>query len=222
MGTHHPRVAPTLEAHGLSEAVIDEGWRLLRALTESRSPRQHAHPRTDTAELIAALDAWENRWLPIARASLRRHESKAHDWLFQGLSMQDGVAVVLSVDLFVSRVRQLEKGVQPLGAAAPRARSLLEERGLDEEALAVAEHLLRRVTTVADGQPLLTGPTPEQQQAAEDALWGWYLEWAAVARAVVRDGNLLRALGFGARRRRAVQGEDEADVDVQERSPAQA
>jgi hypothetical protein len=27
-------------------------------------------------------------------------------------------------------------------------------------------------------------------------LWGWYLEWSAIARVAVRDRRLLRALGF--------------------------
>ena len=31
----------------------------------------------------------------------------------------------------------------------------------------------------------------------EDAMWRWYKEWSAVARAVISDRRQLTALGFG-------------------------
>jgi hypothetical protein len=33
-------------------------------------------------------------------------------------------------------------------------------------------------------------------KTAETEMWGWYLEWSKICRHVIKDGNLLRALGF--------------------------
>jgi hypothetical protein len=97
------------------------------------------------------------------------------------------------------------------GEAATRARARLQQRGLTEDALRIAERELERVGTIADAPSLPLGPTPEDQRAAEDALWGWYLEWSAIARAVIRDSNLLRALGYGIRRRSSIEEEVEEE-----------
>jgi hypothetical protein len=202
MGVRHPEVAEVLAAHGLTDAALDEGWRLLRALAESRAPTHRGQPAR-SPELIAALDAWENRWLPIAEASLARHEPEAGQWLFENLSRQSGPEVILSVHLFTTRVRELERGVHTLGDAATRARALLAQRGLTESELAFAEGQLARFGNIAT-KPMSppAAPTREDQQAADDAMWAWYLEWSAVARALIRDGNLLRVLGFNPNHRR--------------------
>lgn len=52
-----------------------------------------------------------------------------------------------------------------------------------------------------------------RQQAAEEALWAWYLEWGGIARLVVSDRRALRAMGFLSRRRA---GGDEAEEDLDE------
>ena len=39
-------------------------------------------------------------------------------------------------------------------------------------------------------------------------MWGWYLEWSTIARTEIKDGRLLRYLGFG-RRRGSATGEEE-------------
>jgi hypothetical protein len=219
MGVRHPEVAEVLAAHGLTDEALDEGWRLLRALTENRVPTHRGQPAR-SPELVAALDEWENRWLPIAEASLTRHEPDVSQWLFENLSRQSGPEVILSVHLFTTRVRQLEQGVDTLGDAAPRARALLAARGLTEDELAFAEGQLARLGNIATkSMPLPDAPTREDQQAAEDAMWAWYLEWSAVARATIRDGNLLRVLGFNPNRRRA-SATPQADGATSERDEA--
>jgi hypothetical protein len=45
----------------------------------------------------------------------------------------------------------------------------------------------------SDPEPTVS---PEEEQAAEDDLWNWYLEWGGIARNVVSDRRLLRNLGF--------------------------
>jgi hypothetical protein len=130
MGARHPRVMHKLEPYGLDDEAIREGWRLLQALSENRAPRERSLQPARSPDLIEALDAWENRWMPITRAVLRRHEPAVHDWMFQGLSMQSGPEVVMSVYLLTQRVRQLEQGVRELGEAATRARARLQQRAL--------------------------------------------------------------------------------------------
>jgi hypothetical protein len=223
MGVRHPEVAEVLAAHGLTDAALDEGWRLLRDLAENRVPTRRGQPAR-SPEIVAALDQWENRWLPIAEASLARHAPEVGRWLFENLSRQSGPEVILSVHLFTTRVRQLEQGVDTLGDAATRARALLAARGLTEDEMAFAEGQLARFGSIAT-QPSITpeAPTRDDQQAAEDAMWGWYLEWSAVARAVIRDGNLLRVLGFNANRRRATAtGQADDDASARDEAPTPA
>lgn len=219
MGVRHPRVARLLAAHGLTDETLEEGWRLLQGLTENRVPSRRGQPAR-SPELVEALDAWENRWLPIAQATLARHEPAVAEWMFENLSQQHGPEVALSVHLFTTRVRQLEQGVDQLGEAAGRARALLVERGLSEDELAHAERLLERLGDIAAAPPPPPGPTPEEQKAAEDAMWAWYLEWSAIARAVIRDGNLLRALGFGSRRRTSADPDTDDETDDLDDEPA--
>jgi hypothetical protein len=223
MGLRHPRVARKLEIYGLTDEVVDEGWALLRGLGHTRLPRQNTRIAR-SPEIVEAVDTWENRWFPIAQATLRRHEPEVHDFVFEGLSMQRGPEVVISVYLFTSRVRQLERGVDRLGEAATRARARLEERGLTEEVLAYVEHYLARLGTIADTPEPPEGPTPEEQKAAEDALWAWYIEWSAIARTVIRNGNMLRALGYGTRRRRPSEEEEleEEELELEEEAEEDA
>jgi hypothetical protein len=37
---------------------------------------------------------------------------------------------------------------------------------------------------------------PAAQEAAEKAMWSWYLEWGEIARVAVTDRKLRRELGF--------------------------
>src|SRR5688500_22311 len=80
LGLRNARVAEALRQYGFKETDLADGWRLLQALTAGRLQLRGAL-KQDPA-LLARLDEWENRWFPIAGATLRGRHPKVHDWLF--------------------------------------------------------------------------------------------------------------------------------------------
>lgn len=212
MGLRHPRVATSLAAYGFNQTQLNEGWDYLRAVSGQRLAERG--PRLVEPAMLERLDTFENRWFPIAQATLRRHHPEVGDWLFLNLAQTAGLEVIVSVGTFVQRLNAMERQALP---GAVEARALLAQRGLGGEELAEIERLLAKLPGVQEPAPH-AGPSVEEQQAAEAAMWSWYLEWSQIARVAIHDRRLLRALGFRATSR-AAKGTDvdaEADPDLDE------
>jgi hypothetical protein len=189
-GLRDRRVAEALALYGFTEADRDQGWVLLQSLAQGKLL---AHASTMNPKLYEQLDDWENRWYPIASASLKARFPKAHAWLFLNLQQTSGLETVISVGTLVERI---EKLADAAGDEGPKAKALLEQRGLNAATLNEAKALLAKVKVTAEPNALATAVTPEQQAQSEAALWAWYLEWSEIARVVIRDKRLLRELGF--------------------------
>jgi hypothetical protein len=189
-----------LQRYGFDQATLDEGWALLRQTTTNRlGVQRSAGPARDQIEL---LDAWENHWFPIASAVLLRHHPEVHARVFHNLSQTEGKEVVLSVGTLVERL----DGLTTSGDSA--ALAALNKHGLGEVALGEARGLLGQVM---QPPPVETSPAADAQvfdQAAEDAMWSYYLQWSAIARRAINDRRRLRELGF-LRSSRGGAGEDE-------------
>jgi hypothetical protein len=190
-GLRNPRIASILAGYGFTVKDLDQGWKLLQALTENRLNNLPPPPTDPT--LLVQLDEWENKWFPIAVASLQFRYPAAYAWLFANLHQTDGLDVLVSVGTFVRRLDDLAS--QKDVADAKAARKLLTERGLNDSTLGEANALLKRAGKIAK-EPPAPAVSPEQAQAAEDALWQWYLEWSGIARAVITNRRMLRDLGF--------------------------
>ena len=68
LGLSDGRVARVLVEYGLSQQDLDEGWRRLQAAVGATL---EVTPETrDLTEIERRLDAWENRWFPIAKATV--------------------------------------------------------------------------------------------------------------------------------------------------------
>ncbi|HEX9295328.1 MAG TPA: hypothetical protein VF881_05820 [Polyangiaceae bacterium] len=195
LGLRNPRVASAMAAYGLKDADIDEGWTLLQALGRGKLGISPLQPSDIKA--VADLDAWENRWFPIADASLLRRYPAVHARLFLNLSQTEGPAVAVSVGTFIERWEQMGATDGPYGLEGAKARELLASRGITSGTIQEARDILALLHKVA---PPATPPSVEEQKAdfarAEDALWAWYLEWSQVARVAVKQRVLLRQLGF--------------------------
>ncbi len=185
-----PRAASALVAHGFSQKDLDEGWRLLRELCGSQL--NTTFPKPKDPSLIDRLDDWENKWFPIASATLNRHYPEIHEAIFLNLSQTTGIEVALSVGTFLERLAALEQGKLPNGK---QARKLLVQRGLSAETVQEAKRLIEQIGSIQE-QPTIVGRSKEEEQAAEDAMWSWYLEWAQIARIAIHDRRVLRSLGF--------------------------
>lgn len=206
-----PRIAGALKAHGFTQASLAEGWTLLRGVCATSLDVDAEG--TLNAGTLQRLDAWENKWFPIARATLKRHAPAVHDWLFLNLSQTEGLAVLLSVGTFVGRLDKMEKNEKEggLGQAGIDAMKILAERGLTKEVIGEAGTMLAELGTIA-------GPLPDAAEEgaydkAVDALWAWYLEWSSIARQTIKQRALLRQLGF---LRKTASGKE---VEVQDEEP---
>lgn len=197
-----------MAAHGFSDEHLSDGWRRLRAATEIRTD---VRARATSPDRRVAIDSFENRWFPLAKAALQHRHPQVHDFLFLNLPQKTGDEVALTVATFVRRVRQLERGVPELPEAAV-ARALLAERGLLEETLGEVEILITSLEMLEPMAPAST--SREQQRVADEQLWAWYLEWSTVARLAVTDRRYLRALGFGRRGSKATDDEEEPSSGI--------
>jgi hypothetical protein len=194
IGLRNARVAEALRQYGFKESDLAEGWRLLQALTKGRLLVRG--PVKKDPALLKQLDKWENHWFPIAVATLRGRFPEVYDWLFLNLSQTEGDGVVISVSTLLSRLEQMP--TEPsLGARGAEAREVLTERGFTPSTLQIAEHLLAALGSTATAPALPTSPVDAAaQEAAEKAMWTWYLEWGEIARVAITDRKLLRELGF--------------------------
>jgi hypothetical protein len=217
LGLRNARIAEALGAYGFTKTDLDDGWKLLKALTGGRLSQLPSGRRDPT--LLDKLDEWENRWFPVASASLAHRYPDVHAWLFLNLAQTEGAEVIVSVGTLLDRLNAMASEPS-LGSAGAEARNLLAQRGLNAATLEVAQNLLAQAGSTAPA----TTPTPMDAEAAakaEQAMWNWYLEWGEIARVAVKDRRLLRELGFlNLKRSLAEEIEEDVADDVQPEAPA--
>jgi hypothetical protein len=206
MGLRDPGISAALPPHGLTEAVLQDGWDRLRTVTHLPRPVE----LSASPDIVKQLDGLENRWFPMARYTLQFRYPELGRSLFDGLSQASGAAVLISADLFVSRVEQLAAGEEPFGEQGPEAREALRERGLTDEVLGQMRSLVAKAQTFK--APAVRMPDPTERQAAVDHLWAWYREWAGVARIALKNRTHLRMLGLRKPRRAASAVDAEFEV----------
>jgi hypothetical protein len=180
-----PEIAARLAEAGYDQAVAEEGWALVHTHADARLGIR-ALLSSDDLEL---LDALENRSFPIVKAALARHFPEVHDEVFLNLPRASGRDLIVTVKLFIERIEVAYGG--PDGGAVAE---LLATRGFTSDVVAEAKSLLARLTTLAetsDGVQVAV-----DLEATEAAMWAWYLEWSAIARALIDARGQLRRLGF--------------------------
>jgi hypothetical protein len=203
MGLRSPKIAAALALHGFGNEDLKEGWTLLQQLTRTRLdtlPGAAPGPIHVDPATLGALDAWENKWFPIAKATLQRRLPAVHDWMFLNLVQAEGPAVILTVSTFVNRHELLDapKDKGGPGAGGKDAKKILQKRGLTAPEINTAKELLAKLSKVAE-PPVGDGGNAASDESfaeAETAVWAWYLEWSRIARTAIKDRRLLRTLGF--------------------------
>jgi hypothetical protein len=151
--------------------------------------------------MVKDLDGLENHWFPIARHVLNNRFSEMGDLLFDGLRQTSGREVVLSADLFVTRIQKMGEGEEPYGEVGVAARQALAERGLTDGLLGKFRDLIDRIGTLGE----FDVSTVDEVQRAEAIamLEAWYREWSGIARVVITNRTHLRTLGLRTTRRAA-------------------
>jgi hypothetical protein len=210
IGFRHPRVAAALAPYGFTEATIQEGWNLLQAVGTRRYAGVTSSADT---QVIAQLDLWENKWFPIASASLLRHTPAAHSRLFNNLAQTEGPEVAVTVRTLIERYDAMRKGEEPFGPEGPKAADILAQRGM-VPAIQEARELLTKLGKIAESE---AGMSTEDHKAelakAEEDLWGFYLEWSQIVRAAITARPLLRTLGFLNSRGAVVEDDDVEEAE---------
>ena len=204
-GSIHPAVFGRLVTRGFSTAVYDEGNALLANAVFTRS---EAAPRASPADnpAVAKVAELEKLWVPVAQASLERRHPAVFEPLFRGYQRVGGVDVILMVRLFVERSRALAAQADDESRAAV---ALLASRGLT--AAVVDEMDAALAAAMKAARPIVAAP-PGEADEAERAMWDYYLEWSRIARTVIKEPELRRAMGFLDPRARPIEPEPEPDV----------
>lgn len=216
LGLRQPQIAGLLVAHGFGDNDLEEGWRMLREAVGARLDR--ATPPAPPPVKTKQLDQFENKWFPIAAATLQRAYPQVNEKLFLNLSQTEGAEVVVSVGTFIERIEAL--GTDDDGRADredAEARALLERRGLTTAVITQAKQLIEGLERKASAEEMPIDPEPEfteRQLAAERAMWAWYREWSSISRAIIKNRNYLRQLGFLQRSVSHDQGEPPLEPEV--------
>lgn len=219
LGLRNPRITTALAGYGFKQRDRDEGWQLVTALGKGKMAVLPEGP--GNVDTLVTLDAWENRWFPIAQAALKRRFPAVGARFFLNLSQTEGPEVAISVRAFVDRYDELASGDAKYGADAQQAQQLLHERGLTPAVVAEAKDMLAALMQVTEpSEPLSSAAEAAELKEAEAALWSWYLEWSRIARVALKQRALLKELGFLATKRGVADEEEAEPAAPSEATPA--
>jgi hypothetical protein len=204
-------IASSMASHGFTTADQAEGWKLLQAVSDVKLGVTDTAPAQ--ANILTKLDAWENRWFPIAYATLERRFPAVHAQVFNNISQTSGIELLVTVRTLLDRFEAMGAGEGAFGPEGQAAKTMLETRGITPSVISEAKSLLDEAATFAPGA--VKTPAEREQEAAviakaEADLWAWYLEWSQIARVAVTQRSLLKEMGFLSSRRSA---DEEEDVD---------
>ncbi len=192
MGARNPTVVAALGAHGFTEKDLREGLMHLATVTRLRLG---SYDVGEQPRLVQELEEFERKWFGIAKLALQHHYPALAAQLFANLTALGGSEAAVAVSTFIERLSALEDPNGAHGADAAAARALLSERGLTAAKLAEGKAIIDQLGTFQAADAAAVSVSTDQE-AAERAMWAWYLEWAGIARLAIRDRRVLRALGF--------------------------
>lgn len=197
-----------LAAAGMAAGDLLEGRKLLLACLaepERMAPVADSEDAQATRAALAELDAWDEPNFARYGAALKRRFPSAHAYVFRDLKASTGSEAVAGVATFLARVKALAEGSDPARAEQSKddakAIALLESRGLTKGERKRLEGLVKLAlgpTEALDALPAEDGADERMAKLAE--LKGWYDEWAATARAVVKKRMHLIRLGLAQRK----------------------
>jgi hypothetical protein len=194
-GLRDARVAALLRPYGFVPADLEEGWNSVMTVAELQLKTQAAKSASAPSVIAKASD-FEDHWMPIVKIVLERRYPGVAQSLYQNLVRAEGKDATTTAAVFLDRLDVMEKGEAPYGAEGPRVREYLRGRGLSDAVIAAAKASLDQIREVEASVVVIEPVDPVAEEAAVKSMWDWYLEWSRLARRVIKDGNLLRLLGF--------------------------
>jgi hypothetical protein len=206
--SRNAEIRALLIPYGYTDAVHEEGWRLLNKTGGRARPTSPVATEApvDVAGAEGELGVWATRTFSLASASLRHNFPAQHDYLFEGdLKPQQGKGAVLSVSTFLTRL-------DGLASDPARAASRDEDRAaldrLDERSVTPSERTrAASLIAVIEAGAVMVAP-PEAPKAARDheaakvALYQWFDEWSDIAHVAITRRDLLIRIGLASPRSR--------------------
>jgi hypothetical protein len=110
-GLSYPEIAARMQQCGFREEDRRRAWELLAAYCNQRYV---AHlPRANTGQLVREADAFENRYFPIAQATLEANFPAIAALVLRNLRRTNDRRVLVELAVFLERIRQLD--LMPIG-----------------------------------------------------------------------------------------------------------
>ncbi len=207
-------VRDLLATRGLDDAEANRGVALIQRLLFGRRPSHESDADVNAA--IAELDQWDEFGYGLINASFRRHP-EAHAAVLEGITPVAGIGAVLNVAAILERLDALEDTED-----GRKALATLTKRGLDK----AERKRLAALVSVARSKDRMKADEGRMKAEAEyeEALLDlrdWYVEWAEIARLVVKRRDHLISLGLAERRSPTPTDVDDGDDpdDVEDPTP---
>jgi hypothetical protein len=178
-----------LAVGGYTDAHHEDGMRLLTAVLAPRKAGPSALDDEPARAAEAEIQCWVRTHFSRLRMALARLRGEEHP-LFLGIEVPEGNEAVLALATLLDRLNQLS----PADADV----STLAGRGLNGELRHRLRALVERARAIS---PYDIGPE-DSREAELIALYRWHADWAGTARSLIRNKNVLAALGVARKRRR--------------------
>jgi hypothetical protein len=193
------QVMAQMRPQGFSPQQLSEGWALAQKAAEPWLEKAPIVSDTNAArEALGHLDDWENRHLPVIEATLRVRYPAIYARVVEGLSQTSGPSLLLTVPRLLANLRTLQAAGDDV---SQQAWQLLGQRGITPDVIEQAALLIKQASAADTSPEPISQDEIERQRVEREAnvqrMWDWYIEWSAIARARIKDGNVLRRMGFG-------------------------
>ena len=206
-----PVIKEMMKAVGYTEEVHEKAWVLLyRALRTPRPWEVEGLPVVVPQKAACAeVEAFEDKYIPLARLALGRRCPEQAKYLFADLERAEGGAVLGMVHTFLYRRRALLDGSDPDRASSREAdraaMELLAERGLIDDGKASHLAALIEIATRMAPDPEVIAHDPADEAAylaLMDEVKAWLDEWRESARIAVPQRRYRIIMGLARVRRR--------------------
>lgn len=197
-----PSARAALEVGGYDENEHREGLRLLMAVFEY--PTLSAASSLDDEPARAAM-AEIRRWMRRNFSRLRAGVERAHgprNVVFAGIETPEPEREVLALVTLLERLKTLPTEHKAIDET-------LSRRGLDAEERAWLRMVIERARALGP-----VGSEPQKSGGREEqliALYRWHSDWAGTARSLIRNKNVLAALGIARKKWRT----DDTDASAE-------
>jgi hypothetical protein len=199
--TRSARARAALRRRGYGPAHHDEGWARIALVCIAPFPvSSRRGPQPDALAAAQAIEERDGDVFRIVRAALAYRHPPQAAFLLRDIGPAKGPAAVRNIRLLVERLEALAPGA---GEEDHAALATLASRGFGPAEIAELRAL---GDAAASAEPVTEDGAEERAEATRHAalleLRAWYVEWAELTRASIKDRRLLQRLGLVGRLRR--------------------